>query len=165
MVNHYFKSLSPHSSHTISPLHSQCTWYFNKKIEVIVWKLFMPPCNSLQLQTATSINITFFPPILNDQESFLFKAKPAFDCIPSHRCWGFGHYFLFVLYLQLFLPCSLFLQPVYILQTCIQKSKSANKNKLTFLFTRFYGHYYSISVLSNPFRIFTQQSTFIISAF
>lgn len=99
VVSHCFKSLSLHLSHTASPFRSQCTCYFKKKIEVIVWKLFVHPCNPLQYQMATSNNIlTFFPPILRDQVPLLLlKAKAVFDFIPSYWCWGFCHSLFFFL--------------------------------------------------------------------
>lgn len=157
VVSHCFKRLSLHLSQTASPFRSWCTCYFKKKIEVIVWKLFVHPCDPLQDQMATSNNIlTSFPPSYGIRcPSCYWRQRLCFILFPLTEPEAFAiRYFSFCPLSSTF-PSLLahFLQPIHILQTSIQKRNSTNKTKLTSLPSGFHCHYHSISLLSNSFKV------------
>ena len=153
MVSHHFKSLSPNLSHTIPALHSQWTSYFDKKIEVIVQKLLVRLCDSLQHQTATSIIILssnlkgsgVLPAIQGKAWIWFYSLSLMLKLLPLIFLYPLPSIFSSLL--------TLFLQPIHALQTSIQKGKSTNKSRLTSPFTWFHRRYHPISLLPSSFRL------------
>lgn len=149
VVSHYFKSLSLHSSHTVSPLCSLCTCYFKRKLRSLCGNYL---CILAVLPSIRQLHLTTL--FLSSN----LKGSGGLPAIEGRGCVWFCSLslmprllplviFLFVLDLQLCLLCWPLSFNLYtFFKLLSKKSKSTNKNELTSLFTRFHCCCRSISL-------------------